>query len=141
MVRQVPLVDYLVLDDPPHLTAHRCTGCSATYFDRRNACASCSGTDFVTVDVPRKGTLRAYTIVAFAAKGVPVPYVAALVDCDGIKVRGNVVGVDADPAKLSLGMKVRLTTFPMGTDAAGTEAVAFGFAPLGQDPTRVEEHA
>jgi uncharacterized OB-fold protein len=127
---RIPLVDYLVLDDPPHLTAHRCSDCGATYFDRRNACASCSGTAFEVVDVATEGTLRAYTIVAFAAEGVPVPYVAALVDCDGVKVRGNVVGVDPDPANLPLGMKVRLTTYPMGTDRAGTEAVAFGFTPI-----------
>jgi hypothetical protein len=29
-------------------------------------------------------------------------------------------------------MKVRLTTQPIGTDSAGTEAIGFGFEPLGQ---------
>lgn len=129
MANQVPLVDYLVLDDPPHLVANRCTACGATYFDRRNGCAACSGAEFETVDVATEGTLRAYTIVEFAAQGVPVPHVAAVVDCDGIAVRGNIVGVDPDPAALPLGMPVRLTTFPMGTDSAGTEAIAFGFTP------------
>jgi len=27
-------------------------------------------------------------------------------------------------------MKVRLTTFPIGTDDDGTEAIAFGFEPV-----------
>jgi uncharacterized protein len=56
--------------------------------------------------------------------------VAAVVDCDGTSVRGNVVNVPADPDHVTLGMKVRLTTVPVGTDSAGTEAIGFGFEPL-----------
>lgn len=131
MAAQIPLVSYLVLGDDPHLEAQECTACGARFFDRRNACASCGGTTFRTVRVPTEGVLRAFTIVAFAAPGVPVPFVAGLIDCGGTSVRGNVVNVDPDPEHVHLGMKVRLTTFPMGTDAQGTEAIAFGFAPVG----------
>lgn len=127
---QIPLVDYLVLGDEPHLTAHECTSCGARFFDRRNACASCFGTDFATVAIDTEGEVRAFTIVSFAAPGVPVPYVAALIDCGGTSVRANLVDVEADDQHVTLGMKVRLTTFPMGTDEAGTEAIAFGFAPV-----------
>jgi uncharacterized OB-fold protein len=127
---QIPLVDYLVLGDEPHLVAHECTACGARYFDRRNACASCSATDFKTVPVATEGELRAFTIVTFAAPGIPVPFVAALVDCAGTSVRGNLVNVEPDPGHVSLGMKVRLTTYPMGEDQAGTEAVGFGFEPI-----------
>jgi uncharacterized OB-fold protein len=127
---QIPLVDYLVLGDDPHLVAHECTRCGARFFDRRNACASCSGTAFKDVDVPTAGEVRAFTIVAFAAPGVPVPFVAAVVDCDGTSVRGNLVNVPPDPEHVELGMKVRLTTVPIGTDETGTEAVGYGFEPL-----------
>jgi uncharacterized OB-fold protein len=65
-----------------------------------------------------------------AAPGIPVPFAAAVVDCDGTTVRGNVVGVEPTPENLRLGMKVELTTFPIGADGAGTEAVGFGFTPL-----------
>lgn len=130
MPSQIPLVDYLVLGDDPHLTAQQCTSCGARFFDRRNACASCGGTAFEAVDVPTEGEVRAFTIVSFAAPGVPVPFVAAVIDCDGTSVRGNVVGVDADPDHVRTGMKVRLTTYPMGTDGQGTEAIAFGFEPV-----------
>lgn len=131
MAGQVPLVDYLVLGDDPHLVANQCTACKARYFDRRNACAACFGTDFEKVDVPTEGEVKAFTIVSFAAPGVPVPFVAAVVDCDGTSVRGNVVNVEPDADHVHLGMKVRLTTVPVGTDAAGTEAVGFGFEPVG----------
>jgi uncharacterized protein len=127
---QIPLVDYLVLGDEPHLVAHECTGCGARFFDRRNACASCSGTSFRDAPVATTGEVRAFTIVAFAAPGVPVPFVAAVVDCDGTSVRGNLVNVPPDPEHVELGMKVRLTTVPIGTDESGTEAVGYGFEPL-----------
>ncbi len=129
MVTQIPLVDYLVLGDAPHLVAHECTACGARYFDRRNACASCSGTEFTTVAVGTEGEVRAFTIVTFAAPGVPVPFVAAIVDCDGTSVRGNLINVAPDPDHLALGMKVRLVTYSMGTDDSGTEAIGFGFEP------------
>ena len=46
MSQQIPLVDYLVLGDEPHLVANECVACGARFFDRRNACAACSGTEF-----------------------------------------------------------------------------------------------
>jgi uncharacterized OB-fold protein len=130
MADRVPLVDYLALDDPPRLIANECTHCGARYFDRRNACAACFATDFRRVDVPTEGEVRAFTIVSLAAPGIPVPFVAATVDCAGTRVRGNLVNVDPTPRAVALGMKVRLTTFPIGSDAGGTEAVGFGFEPV-----------
>ena len=130
MAKQVPLVDYLALGDQPHLVAKECTACGARFFDRRNACASCSGTEFKSVPLPTEGEVRAFTIVAFAAPGVPVPFVASVVDLDGTSVSGNIVNTEPDPEHVTLGMKVRLTTFPIGTDDEGTEAIGFGFEPL-----------
>jgi uncharacterized OB-fold protein len=130
MAERVPLVDYLVLDDPPHLVAHECASCGARYFDHRVACASCESNAFRDVSVPTEGEVRAFTIVSMAAPGIPVPFVASVVDCDGTSVRGNIVNVEPDDQHVTLGMKVRLTTFPIGTDSAGTEAIGFGFEPL-----------
>ncbi|HUV10706.1 MAG TPA: OB-fold domain-containing protein [Acidimicrobiia bacterium] len=129
MAKQVPLVEYLVLGDQPHLEANECTSCGARFFDRRNACASCSATEFKPVEIPTSGEVKAFTIVSMAAPGIPVPYVAAIIDCDGTSVRANVVNTEPDPEHVSLGMKVQLTTFPIGTDEAGTEAIGFGFEP------------
>jgi uncharacterized OB-fold protein len=131
MAQHIPLVDYLVLGDDPHLVANECTSCGAHYFDRRNACAACEGTSFKKADVPTTGEVRAFTIVAFAAPGIPVPFVAALVDCEGTSVRANLINVAADPEHVTLGMKVRLATEVIGADDNGTEAVGFGFEPLG----------
>jgi uncharacterized OB-fold protein len=129
MTATIPLVDYLVLGDEPHLVAHECTNCGARFFDRRNACASCFADDFRTVDIATEGELQAFTIVSFAAPGVPVPFVAGMIDCDGTSVRGNVRNVEPDAEHVTTGMKVRLTTYSMGADDNGVEAIAFGFEP------------
>jgi uncharacterized OB-fold protein len=131
MAQQIPLVDYLVLGDSPHIVAHECTTCGARYFGRRNACANCFGTEFRDQRVSNEGTLRTFTIVAHAAPGIPVPFVSGIIDCDGTAVRANVVNTDASPESISLGMKLRLATFTVGSDEAGTEAVGFGYEPVG----------
>ncbi len=128
-VARIPLVDYLVLEDPPHLVAHECTSCGARFFDRRNACASCFSTEFRSAELPTEGALLSFTIVSFAAPGVPVPFVAGVIDLDGTTVRGNVVNTEPDTEHVTLGMKVQLTTFSIGSDDNGVEAVAFGFEP------------
>ena len=132
MAGQIPLIDYLVLDgDEPHLVAQECTNCGARFFDRRNACANCFATDFKTVPIATEGTVRAFTIVAFAAPGIPTPFVAAVVDCGGTQVRANLVNVEPDAEHVHDGMKVRLATQSIGTDSEGTEAIGFGFEPVG----------
>ena len=129
MAQQIPLVDYLVLGDDPHLVAQECTACTARFFDRRNACAACGGRAFRPARIADEGELRTFTIVAFAAPGIPVPFVAGVVDCGGTSVRANVVNVEPDPEHVRVGMAVKLTTYPVGVDAAGTEAVGFGYEP------------
>lgn len=126
---QIPLVDYLVLGDDPHLVANECTNCKARFFDRRNACASCFGTEFEQVAIATEGELVSFTIVSFASPGVPVPFVAGIVDADGTSVRTNIVNVEPDAEHVKLGMKVRLTTYSMGTDDDGVEAIGFAYEP------------
>ena len=130
MAAAVPIVDYLVLGASPHLVAKECTACGARFVDRRNACAACFATDFRDAEIAATGELKAFTIVAFAAPGVPVPFVAGVVDCDGTSVRANVINTDPDADHVSLGMKLRLATYVVGTDDDGTEAIGFGFEPL-----------
>lgn len=134
MGKQVPIVDYLVIDDgEPHLVAWESVDSGALYFDRRNADAKSGGTEFRRRRLESNGVVRSFTIVHRAVPGVQVPYVSAVIDLDGGGcVKGNVVNVEPDPDHVSLGMRVKLTTFVAGTDDEGTEAVAFGFEPAGQ---------
>ncbi|MGX7678454.1 Zn-ribbon domain-containing OB-fold protein [Jatrophihabitans sp. DSM 45814] len=130
MPNQIPLVDCLSLEPTPHLTANQCVNCQARYFNRRNACASCFGTDFEKATVDSEGEIRAFTIVAMGPPGVATPFVAAVVDCGGTSVQANVINCPPDPGHVSLGMKVRLATYSVGVDSKGVEAVGFGYEPL-----------
>jgi uncharacterized protein len=126
----VPVISSLALEPEPHLVANECTACGARFFGRRAACAKCFHQEFRPAELPTEGEVVAFTIVAFAAPGVPTPYVAATVDCGGTKVQANVVDVEPSPEHVHLGQKVRLTTFSLGQDTEGTEAIGFGFTPI-----------
>jgi uncharacterized OB-fold protein len=138
MGKQIPIVDYLVLDDgAPHLEAWESVDSGALYFDRRNADAKAGGTEFRRRKLATTGKLRSFTIVHRTVPGVPAPYVSALVDLDGGgSVKANLVNVPPDPEHVQLGMPVRLATFVAGTDDDGTEAVAFAFEPASGGGTR-----
>jgi len=126
---RVPIVDYLILEPAPHLRAHECVSCKARYFGRRNACASCSGTDFTDADVPTEGVLRTYTIVSYAPPPAQVPFVAAIVDCGGTTAAGRLLNITPNPENVVLGMPLRLATYSLGEDANGVEAIGYGFEP------------
>jgi uncharacterized OB-fold protein len=131
MSARIPLVGYLELDEgEPHLVASSCDACGALFLDRRNACGRCGATSFTAKPLSTAGVVTSFTIVHRAAPGVVTPFVSATVQLDGGGVvTSNVVDVEPDPEHIQLGMPVRLTTYPVGTDDNGTEAVAFGFAP------------
>ena len=129
---RVPLVAYLVLDaDEPHLVAHESTESGALYFDRRNADAKSGQPGFRERRLANVGTVRTFTIVHRAAPGVPTPYASVVVDLEGGgAVKANLINIEADPEHVRIGMKVRLTTFVVGRDDNGTEAVAFAYEPV-----------
>ena len=131
MGKQVPIVDYLVLDDgPAHLVANESEESGALYFDRRNADAKTGVPGFRRRTLANEGTVRTFTIVHRAAPGVPTPYVSVVVDLDGGGVvKANLLNVEPDPANVATGMRVRMTTYPVGTDDDGTEAIAFAYEP------------
>lgn len=131
MAEQVPLVSYLVLGDDPHLEANACSACGALSLERRNACPRCgSDAGFSKQRLGDTGVVTSFTIVQRAAPGVKAPFVSATIKLDGGGVvTANVVDTEPDAEHVALGMKVKLTTFVVGTDDNGTEAVAFGYAP------------
>ena len=92
---------------------------------------SCGRSSKPTVTVPTSGELRTFSIVAFAAPGVEVPFVAGVVDCGGTSVRTNIINVEPVPENIHTGMKVQLATYSLGTDSEGVEAVGFGYEPIG----------
>lgn len=127
-----PIVPFLVLDDPPHLAGLRCRICGTTFLKSgRVACARCGAVrELDTVRLSDRGVLWVYSIVHQSLPGVPVPYVAAIVDLpDGVAVRCTLLDVEPDPAKLPFGMPLRMMTRTVRTDRDGREVIAFFFTP------------
>ena len=64
MGKQIPIVDYLAIDDgAPHLVAWEAVDSGALYFDRRNADAKSGGTEFKRRKLADTGKVRSFTIV------------------------------------------------------------------------------
>ncbi len=117
--RPVPVRD---LDTAPYweaakdhrLTLKRCQSCGRFVHPPGPGCPHCGGVDLSWVDVGDdiRGTVYSYTIVyrnVMPEFNVDVPYVVALVqvaDIPGVKITANLV--NADPASVSIGMRVRM---------------------------------
>jgi uncharacterized OB-fold protein len=115
MAKQIPVVDYLVLGERPHLISQTCARCGALYFDRRNACAKCFGGEFTTRALANDGTLRAFTFV----HRVKRPYVSVIVDLKGGGVvKANLLGV-VNPEQITARSTAPRTTHASCTDDTG----------------------
>ena len=77
------------------------------------------------------GTLYVYSIVHRSFPGIEVPYVSAIVDLDGGgTVKGNLIDIDPDPQKISMGMPVEVIYKVAPTkDKEGNEYLAYSFKP------------
>lgn len=108
----LPVVDFLKLPEggDPYLEGHKCKACDAIYLGERNVCSKCGARgEIAPVKLGNTGTVYVYSIVHRSFPGIEVPYVSAIVDLDGGgTVKGNLIGVDADPDKIEFGMPVEV---------------------------------
>jgi uncharacterized OB-fold protein len=112
MSKPLPVVDFLKIPDTgdPYLEGHKCGACGAIYLGAREVCAKC-GTrgQLAATRLADAGHLYVYSIVHRSFPGVDVPYVSAIVDLEGGgTVKGNLIGVEPDPAKIKMGMPIRV---------------------------------
>jgi hypothetical protein len=112
MSKPLPVVDFLKIPESgdPYLEGHKCGSCSAVFIGARAICSKCGTRDKIApVKLSNEGHLYVYSIVCRSFPGIQVPYVSAIVDLDGGgTVKGNLTGVDPDPAKIKMGMPVRV---------------------------------
>jgi uncharacterized protein len=108
----LPVVPFLKIpaDGDPYLEGCVCKRCSATFLGARTVCSKCSARDQMEAKrLSNQGTLHAYSIVHRSFPGVAVPYVSAIVDLEGGgSVKGNLIDVEPDPAKIRFGMPVEV---------------------------------
>ncbi len=115
--KQRPIIPFLRLPtssaEKPYLVGQKCKTCGATYLgSERIGCSKCTAVGSLEeVRLSDRGTLWVYSIVHQSVPGVPVPYVAAIVDLpEGVSVRCNIVDIEPDPAKIKFGMPVEMIT-------------------------------
>ncbi len=106
----LPAVPYLKIPEngDPYLEGHRCDACGATYLGERAVCSKCGARDQMSkVTLPNSGKLYSYSIVYRSFPGIEVPYISAIVDLDdGTAIKGNLIGVEPDPANIEFDMPV-----------------------------------
>lgn len=112
----------------------RCRSCAAVMVEERLACPACAGrAGFDTFEASDTGVLHAWSIVRRSYPGVPTPFISAVVDLDdGLTIKGNLIGVKAEPEALPPGLRVRLVFGDaLGrTDKDGASYVAYFFEPV-----------
>lgn len=108
----LPAVEYLKIPDTgdPYLEGCRCGSCGAVFLGQRAHCSKCGARDNMeTIRLSSSGSLYSYSIVHRSFPGIEVPYVSAIVDLDGGgTVKGNLINVEPDPAKIPFGLPVEV---------------------------------
>ncbi|HWH31508.1 MAG TPA: Zn-ribbon domain-containing OB-fold protein [Egibacteraceae bacterium] len=123
--------------DEPRLIGAACAACGTTVFPRRSSCPKCGAQDMAERLLSPTGTLWTWTTQGFLPKapyGGPEtdetfqPFALGYVELAG-EVRVEARLTEPDPARLRIGMPMRLVVVPFRTDPDGTEVVSFAFAP------------
>jgi uncharacterized protein len=93
------------------LRLQHCRACGRYVFYPRAACPHCFALDLEWQRVSGRGRLHTFTIVHRGLRDFPLgsPYVIAIVELDeGPRLMTNLVGVEADVAKLRIGLPVEV---------------------------------
>jgi len=131
----LPVVNFLKIPESgsPYLEGLRCGECKAVFLDERDTCSSCGARGkLAPYKLSERGNLYVFSVVYRSFPGVKVPYISAIVDLEGGgTVKGNLVGIEPDPAKLKLGMPVRTIYDVAPTkDREGNEYLTYYFTPV-----------
>ncbi len=130
----IAAVPYVVIeaDGDHHLVGSRCEHCGATLLGMRVACAACGANDITHIRLADTGRIRTYSIINRSYPGVPVPFIAAVVNIDGGGVvRGTLHGaIPADPIA-EVGRPVRICIDDTGQrDPSGRPFYSHIFRPV-----------
>lgn len=110
------------------LSTTACAGCGRAAWPPRAFCPECGGDAFTWVDLPPDGVVHAFTV---QETGLPAgfsgPRVFAIVKVGGHRVFS--ILVDADPARVAIGQRVRLVPLAVAPDAKGNPRWLPAFTP------------
>lgn len=139
LAEPIAAVPYVVIDadGDHHLVGSRCARCGSALLGRRVACAACGANDAIShIRLADTGRIRTCTVINRSYPGVPVPFVAAVVNIDGGGVvRGTFHGpISSDPVA-EVGRPVRICIEDSGQrDPSGRPYYSHVFRPLEVTP-------
>ena len=114
--------------EPLRLAGSRCTQCGTTTFPVQADCPRCARRTMTDVALPDEGVLWTWTVQAFEPKPPYVappegfsPFPVGYVDLGEVMVETR---LDAEPADLTVGMRLRLVPF----DVLTAEGARLGYA-------------
>lgn len=123
--------------DRPVLIGSRCPRCGEHYFPAQEGCPNCLAAENQEVLLGERGVLWSWTVQSFPPKppyradtpeAAFQPFGVGYVEMPaGLKVEARLTV--ADPARLRIGMAMRLTVVPQYTREDGSVAVCHAFAP------------
>jgi hypothetical protein len=119
-------------DGAPYLAGAKCRACGEVYVGDREVCGKCfTRNKMDPVKLAETGKLYNFTVVHRNFPGVPVPFISAIVDLDGGgTLKGNLLGVEPDPAKIKFDMPVKIVIKDAGRkDKDGNSYLAYFFEP------------
>lgn len=131
----LPVVSWLKLPEngDPYLEGYKCGACGAVYLGERSTCSKCGARDKLAPEkLSNKGKLYSFSIVHRSFPGVEVPYISAIVDLEGGgTIKGNLIGIDPDPAKIKFDMPVEVVyDDALGRkDQQGNSYISYFFKP------------
>jgi uncharacterized OB-fold protein len=131
----LPAIPFLRFDDAggAYLQGSRCANCGAIAPGDRVVCNACGARGRTeSIRLCEQGNLYSYTIVHRSFPGVQTPFIAAVVDLEGGgALKGTLLGMPTDPAKIPFGMAVEIVYRDTGqTSAEGRPFVSYYFAPV-----------
>ena len=129
-----PAVPFLKIPEhgEPYLEGHRCSACKEVFMETRRACPKCTKIGTLKAEkLANHGKLYNFTVVHRNFPGVKVPFISAIVDLDGGgSLKGNLVDIEPDIAKLKFDMPVKVVFRDAGrADKAGNKYLAYFFIP------------
>jgi uncharacterized OB-fold protein len=129
-----PVVPFLKIPEggDPYLEGKKCKSCGAVFLDARSHCSSCGERDQLeAVPLSNRGEVYVYSIIHRSFPGIETPYVSTVVDLEGGgTVKGNLINIEPDPAKVKMGMPVEVIyQIAPRKDAEGNEYLTYYFQP------------
>ena len=136
---QVPIAEGVFTwpSESPRLLGSRCDDCGTHTFPAQRGCPRCGSESMARVELADRGTLFTFTTQGYLPKE---PYTGPETEDDFTPFALGYVELprevivetritEADPARLEIGMPVRLVIVPFRREPDGTQVLTYAFAP------------